>query len=62
MSYKVITNAENTGLDGAVFATKSEADAAVADCMLVFEDVAFSVISTSEPANTTYEDWNAAGW
>jgi len=62
MAFKVITNAENTGLDGAVFATKGEADSAVSDCMLVFADIAFSVISTRDPANTTYEGWNSAGW
>ena len=62
MAYKVFTNAENTGLDGVVFASKGEADSAVSDCVSVFADVAFSVISTSEPANSTYEEWSETGW
>jgi len=62
MAFKVITNAENTGLDGVVFASKGDADSAVSDCMLVFVDVAFSVISTSEPASATYAEWSKTGW
>ena len=62
MAYKVITNAENTGLDGVVFATRLEAVAAECDCKLVFTESSFEIVETSDPANTTYSEWNAAGW
>jgi hypothetical protein len=61
MAYKVVTKAENTGFDGVVFATISEATEAVIVAKQVFNE-RFDVVSTSEPANTTFAEWNAAGW
>jgi hypothetical protein len=61
MAFKVITKAENTGFDGAVFATIPEATEAVIVAKQVFDE-RFDVVSTSEPANTTFAEWNAAGW
>lgn len=62
MAYKVATKAENTGLDCAVFATIAEAVEAVIVAKHVFAGERFDVVSTSEPANTTFAEWNAAGW
>ncbi len=62
MAYKVITNAENTGLDGAVFPSENQAYFAVCYCRLVFAGRSFEIIKTKEPANTTYEQWNKTGW
>jgi hypothetical protein len=61
MAFKVVTKAENTGLDCAVFATIPEATEAVIVAKQVFNE-RFDVVSTSEPANTTFAEWNAAGW
>ena len=61
MAFKVVTKAENTGFDGAVFATIPEATEAVIVAKQVFDE-RFDVVSTSEPANTTFAEWNAAGW
>jgi hypothetical protein len=62
MAFKVVTKAENTGLDCAVFATIPEATEAVIVAKQVFAGERFDVVSTSEPANTTFAEWNAAGW
>jgi hypothetical protein len=62
MAFKVVTNVENTGLDGVVFATRLEAVAAECDCKLVFTESSFEIVETSEPANTTYEEWSETGW
>ncbi len=61
MAFKVVTKAENTGFDGVVFATIPEATEAVIVARQVFNE-RFDVVSTSEPANTTFAEWNAAGW
>jgi hypothetical protein len=62
MAYKVATKAENTGLDCAVFATIAEAVEAVIVAKHIFNDDQFEVVATEEPANTTFHEWNAAGW
>jgi hypothetical protein len=62
MAYKVVTEAENTGFDGAIFATIPEATEAVIVAKHVFPGERFEIVSTSEPANTTFAEWNAAGW
>lgn len=61
MTYQVITTAQNTGLDSAVFATLEEAERAMATAKRVVEGE-FLVVHTDKPANTTFEQWNEAGW
>jgi len=60
-NYKVITIAENTGLDLAVFASKEEAMNAIELAKPLF-DASFDAIPTSEPANTTYSEWASVAW
>jgi len=62
MGYEVITAAENTGLDGVVFATKKEATEAMQTVNKMFTDAKFDVVETDEPANMTYAEWNEGGW
>ena len=62
-NFKVVTDAQNTGLDEAIFATRDEAEQAVEACKdFAFEHYEFDVVQTSEPATTTFEQWNAKGW
>jgi hypothetical protein len=60
-SYKVITTAENTGLDLAVFPSCEEAEMAAELAKEMFAGT-FEVIETKESPNTTYGKWVAAGW
>ena len=60
-SYKVITTAENTGLDLAVFPSCEEAKMAVELAKEMFAGT-FEVVETKQSPNTTYAEWNAAGW
>jgi hypothetical protein len=62
MAFKVVTKAENTGFDGAVFATIPEATEAAIVAKHVFAGERFDIVPTSEPANITFDEWNAAGW
>lgn len=59
--YKVITTAENTGLDLVVFPSSEEAKMAVELAKDLF-DGSFDVVETKEAPNTTYGQWVAAGW
>lgn len=62
MNYKVITNAENTGLDLVVFESMEEAESAVELAKEMFNDASFEIMQTSEPFNTTYREWVVAPW
>ena len=63
LNYKVITNAQNTGLDCEVFATKDEAEQAVEACKnFAFVGYEFEVVQTSEPATITFERWSTLDW
>ena len=59
-SYKVVTSAENTGLDVAVFSFVEDAEWAGEYIETVFGE-SFHVVETEEPANTTYGKWVAEG-
>ena len=62
-NYKVVTDAQNTGLDCEVFATKDEAEQAVKACKnFAFGAYKFDVVQTSEPVTTTFEQWNTQDW
>jgi hypothetical protein len=61
MAYQVITNAQNTGLDSAVFASLEEAEQAIVTAKQVIEGE-FAVVPTDKEATTTFEEWNNAGW
>lgn len=61
MTYQVITTAQNTGLDSAVFASLEEAERAMATAKKVAEGE-FLVVHTDKEATTTFEEWNNAGW
>ena len=61
MTYQVITTAQNTGLDSAVFATKEEAEQAMVTAKQVVEGE-FMVVHADKEATTTFEQWNNAGW
>jgi hypothetical protein len=61
--YKVITEASDTGLEHAVFATREEAEQAIETCKtFVYEQYSFDVLETADPANTTLQEWDAKGW
>jgi hypothetical protein len=61
--YKVITEASDTGLEYAVFATREEAEQAIETCKtFVYEQYSFDVLETADPANTTFQEWDAKGW
>ena len=60
-NYRVVTTAENTGLDSAVFASQSDAELAMKLASAEF-DSAFRIAETKDEANTTYEEWIAEGW
>jgi len=62
MTYKIATEAENTGLDSAIFATQAEAYEAIIVCKQTFNDHRFEVVASDEPPNTTFSEWNEAGW
>lgn len=62
VTYEVITDAQNTGLDGEVFATKQEAEQAVATCKAVFGQSKFEIVETAKPATITFDSWDARGW
>lgn len=61
-SYEVVTDAENTGLDGEVFATREEADSAVGASVAIFDQSKFEIIKTKKQATTTFAEWNRKGW
>ena len=62
-NYKVVTDAQNTGLDCEVFATQGESEQAVETCKnFAFDAYKFYVVQTGEPVTTTFEQWNAQGW
>lgn len=54
-------NIDNTGLDGAYFASREEAEEAARHTRLMF-----SVEATVEPQykepNITFKEWNESGW
>jgi hypothetical protein len=68
-SYQVRTpnTVENTGLDSAIFASRDEAEQALA-VLASARDIAASdlgrcsVVTTTEPANTSFAAWNEKGW
>ncbi len=61
--YKVITEASDTGLEYAVFATREEAEQAIETCKtFVYEQYSFDVLQTADPANTTFQEWDSKGW
>ena len=60
-NYRVVTTAENTGLDSAVFGSETDAELAMMLASREF-DAAFCIIATEEESNTTCEEWIASGW
>jgi len=62
LGWVVITDAENTGLDCAVFATREEATQALDIVKEVFHDLTAEVCKVSEFPNTTFHELNARGW
>ena len=62
-NYKVVTDAQNTGLDCEVFATKAEAEDAIELCkQFVFSDYNFDVLPTNDAVTTTLEEWSKKDW
>jgi hypothetical protein len=62
MNYAVVTTAQNTGLDSAIFATREEAEQAIEVSKQIFGKSRFDIVKTNEPVNTTFEEWDNAGW
>ena len=62
-NYKVVTDAQNTGLDSEVFATKAEAEDAIELCkQFVFSDYTFDVLPTNDEVTTTLQEWSEKDW
>ena len=62
MNFAVVTTAQNTGLDSAVFATQDEAEQAIKASRPIFQQDEFLCIPTDKPVTTTFKEWNNAGW
>ena len=58
MTYAVEADADNTGFDGVVFATRKEAEEAIQAVKSMYsEDRVFRVYETTEPATATLAAW-----
>ena len=62
-NYKVVTDAQNTGLDCEVFATREDAEVAIDICkQFVFNYRTFSVLPTDDEVTTTLAEWQNKSW
>lgn len=58
MAYAVEADADNTGFDGVVFASREEAEEAIQAVKSMYsQDRIFTVYETTEPATTTLAAW-----
>lgn len=60
MTYAVKADADNTGFDGVVFATREEAEKAMQAVKSMYsQDRIFTVYETTQPVTTTLTAWMA---
>lgn len=62
-SWRVVTSANGTGLDGVVFASEQEAQKACEVCKkFSWEDTEFFVVKTTLQPTCTFDEWHAQDW